>query len=310
MKTPKYHKSASKDVRPFFGAPTLEQAVDGAQIRLFEDQSFTHAQLFTIEEQEVVKLAIAVKPNLSETTLNAGQIKREKLVLAVTAFNPFLKKTLSVCNVSAARKPPDQIDVGAEVLERLGGGANVTIEVALCLSAELAREPGKPFMRGHWLSKKSFDLRPPKLAEDFAVDPMDDDGWKAMGFPAKTLYHVDYFGYVNEPADKDRPIAKVYVHSDVYKKLASDNLPKLSRPMMAFLAAEIPCQILSSSFGDWKDIEAAEPRSPLSAFLKRINKVQPTSLAQLKQLLTQPGMSKLRGILHADQQSVRQVAEA
>ena len=97
--------------------------------------------------------------------------------------------------------------------------------------------------------------------------------------------------------------------ADVYKKLGADNLPKMSRPLMAFLAAEIPCQILAASYADWKDSDEVDPRSPLAAFLKRINKVQPCTLPQLKQLVDQPGMPKLRAILHADQQSVRQVAE-
>jgi hypothetical protein len=310
MTSPKYHKTASKDVRPFFDAATLEQALDKAQIRLFEDQPYTASTAFTIEEQEVPRLAVVVKPNLHEATLNAGAINRAKLALAVTAVNPFLKKTVLVHKVSLAKAASDEFSLGAEVLERLGGGSNMTVEVALCLDSNLAKQAGKPFMQGHWLSKRSFDLRPPKPADDFGVDPMDDDGWKAMGLPPKTLYHVEYFGYVNEPANKDRPIAKVYVHSDVYKKLAADNLPKLSRPMMAFLAAEIPCQILVSSYDDWKESEAAEARSPLSAFLKRINKVHPTTLAQLKQYMNEPGQSKLRAILHADQQSVRQIAEA
>ncbi|MCW5665455.1 MAG: hypothetical protein KIT35_16605 [Piscinibacter sp.] len=138
---------------------------------------------------------------------------------------------------------------------------------------------------------------------------MDDAGWMAMGFPPKTLYYVDYYGGVNEPASKDRPIAKVFVHADVFKKLAADNLPKMSRPMMAFLAAEIPCQILAVSYPDWKDAEGVEPRSPLAAFLKRINRIQPCTLPQLKQLVDQPGMPRLKAILHADQQTVRQVAE-
>jgi hypothetical protein len=306
---PKYHKSASKDVRPFFEAATLEEAIDGAQIRLFENQPFTESTSFIVEEQEVPRLALAVKPNLSEATLAGGSISRGKLALAVTVVNPFLKKTVLVHKASLAKPAPDEITIGAEVLERLGGGSNITVEVALCLSTAQTKEAGKPFLQGHWLSKKAFDLRPPKPAEDFGVDPMDDAGWKAMGYPPKTLYHVEYFGYVNETANKDRPIAKVYVHSDVYKKLAADNLPKLSRPMMAFLAAEIPCQILAASFDDWKDAEAVEPRSPLSAFLKRIDKVRPCTLQQLKQLVNQPGMPKLRAILHSDQQSVRQIAE-
>ena len=304
-----YHKSATKDIRPFFAAATLEEAVDGAQIRLYEDQPFTDAISFTIEEQEVPRLAIVVKPNVSEATLAGGAISRNKLVLAITAFNPFLKKTVLIRKVLLSTESPDEVAIGVEVLERLGGGSNITIEVALCLASALTKEAGKPFMQGHWLSKKSFDLRPPKQAEDFGVDPMDDDGWKAMGFPAKTLYHVEYYSGVNEPASKDRSIAKVYVHSDVYKKLAADNLPKMSRPLMAFLAAEIPCQILAASYPDWKDSDELDPRSPLAAFMKRINKIQLCTLPQLKQLIDQPGMPKLRAILHADQQSVRQVAE-
>jgi len=309
MTSVKYHKSATKDIRPFFATATLEEAVDGAQIRLFEDQPFTDAVSFTIEEQEVSRLAIALKPNVNEATLAGGAISRNKLALAITAVNPFLKKTVLVQKVLLSKEAPDEVVIGSEVLERLGGGSNITIEVALCLASALAKEVGKPFMQGHWLSKKSFDLRPPKQAEDFGVDPMDDDGWKKMGFPAKTLYHVEYYSGVNEPSSKDRSIAKVYVHSDVYKKLAADNLPKMSRPLMAFLAAEIPCQILATSYSDWKDSDEVDPRSPLAAFLKRINKVQPCTLQQLKQLVDQPGMSKLRAILHADQQSVRQVAE-
>jgi hypothetical protein len=305
----KYYKSASKDVRPFFEAATLEEAVEGAQIRLFENQAFTDAASFIVEEQEVSRLVLVVRPNLSEATLAGGAITRSKLTLAVTVVNPFLKKTELVRKVPLAKPAPDEIAIGAEVLERLGGGSNISVEVALCLTTALSKEVGKPFMQGHWLSKKTFDLRAPKPAEDFGVDPMDDAGWKAMGYPAKTLYHVEYFGYVNEPANKDRPIAKVYVHSDVYKKLAAENLPKLSRPMMAFLAAEIPSQILAASFDEWKEASAVEPRSPLSAFLKRIDKVHPCTLQQLKQLVNQPGMPKLRAILHADQQSVRQVAE-
>lgn len=309
MSSSKYHKSATKDIRPFFAAATLEEALDGAQIRLFEDQPFTESVAFTIEDQEVARLAIVVKPNISEATLAGGSVARNKLMLAVSAVNPFLKKTVLVQKVLLSNEAPDEVPIGAEVLERLGGGSNITIEIALCLATPLTKEVGKPFMQGHWLSKKSFDLRPPKQADDFGVDPMDDDGWKAMGFPAKTMYHVEYYSGVNEPASKDQPIAKVYVHSDVYRKLAADNLPKLSRSLMAFLAAEIPCQILAASFQDWKDAEEVDSRSPLGAFLKRINRVQPCTLQQLKQLAEQPGMPKLRAILHADQQSVRQVAE-
>lgn len=310
MSASTYHKSATRDVRPFFEAATLAEAVDGAQIRLFDEQPFTETTGFVLEEQELPKLAIAIRPNLSDATLNAGAIQRSKLALAVTAANPYLKKTVLVAKASLAGATPEQVEIGREVLDRLGGGGNLTIEVVVCLARPLPKHVGKPYLEGHWISKKVFELRPPKPADDFGVDPMDDDGWRAMGLPAKTLYHVDYYGGINDASDKDRPIAKVFVHSDVYKKLAADNLPRMSRPMMAFLSAEIPCQLLAASFGDWETADAVEPRSPLSAFLRRVSKVQDCNLQQLKELVRQPGMPRLRAILHADQGTVRQVAEA
>jgi hypothetical protein len=305
----KFHKSATKDVRPFFAAASLEHAVDSAAIRLFADQPFTDVNTFTIEEQDLSRLKIAIRPNLDEDLLNGSSISRKRLGLVVTALNPFLKKTAMVHKALLHGRAPTEIEVDDEVLEQLGGGASVVIDVALCLTTALNREAGKPFLQGHWLSKKRFHLRPPKSSEDFEIDQMDDAGWIKMGFPPKTLYQVEYYSGFNEPVNKERPIAKIRIHADVYRKLAADNLPKTSRPLMSFLAAEISCQLLTASFPDWKNAEKAEPRSPLSAFVKRIARVVPCTLKQLSDMVTEPGVPKLRAVLHADQDSVRRVAE-
>ena len=310
MSSANYRKSATRDIRPFFGVASLEQVLDTAQIRLFEDQPFTDATSFTVEEQDAPRISITLRPNMSEAMLASGAIARSKLVLAITAYNPFLKRTVLVHKVTLSTEAPDEIVIGPETLERLGGGARMTVEVALCLAEEMPRQPGSPFLQGHWISKKSFDLRPPTIAEDFGIDPMDDAGWKAMGMPVKTLYFVQYFSGVNEPVSKDRQMAKVFIHEDVYKKLSTDTNSKMAKPLMAFLAAEIPCQILAASVSEWKDAELPEARSPLQAFLKRINRIEPYTLAQLRGYVDQPGMPRLRALLHSDQGSVRQVAEA
>jgi len=306
----KYHKSATKDVRPFFEVLKLEESLEGAQIRLYEDQSFTGESSFTIEEKDLSRLSVVIRPGITEAMLAASTIPRDKLVIAVSATNPFLKRTVLVHRGSLKSEIPGEIVLGAEVLENLGGGAHMTVEVALCLAAALKKQPGRPFIQGHWLSKKSFDLRPPKPTEDFDVEPLGDEGWKALGYPPKTLYHVDYYTGFNEPADKMRPIAKVRLHEDVHKKLAAENLPKMSRALMAFLAAEIPCQLLAASLHEWKEITDPEPKSPLETFLKRIKRLQPTAtLEDLRRMVEAPGMPRLRALLHADQESVRKVVE-
>ena len=307
-----WHKSAAKDVRPFFGVATLESSLDSAEIRLFEDAEFSPEMVFTIEPQDVEKLRVSIKPNLNAVAmvLAEGPIKKGDLLLAVTASQPFMKKTCVVATHLIASKLPEEIVIDDEILAQLGGGSNINVELALCLAKGLPKKAGSPFLQGHWLAKKSFALRQPKVAEDFDVVPMDDDAWKQIGYPAKTLYYVEYFGGVNEPAAKDKQMAKVRVHADIHKKLTVEANQRLAKPVMATLAAEISCQILAASYADWEFAEEVVSLSPLSAFLKRINRVQACTLEDLKNLVKQAGMPKLRALLHSDQQSVRSIAEA
>lgn len=303
-----WHKSAAKDVRPFFGAAALERSLDSAEIRLFEDAPFHSATSFLVEPQDAERLCLSIRPNLNPVALAAGSITKGDLLLAVTAAQPFIRKTCVVATIRLADKLPDEISIGDELLSQLGGGSNLTVDIALCLAKHLPKKPGSPFLLGHWLSKKSFLLRQPKPADELDVVPMDDEAWKQIGWPAKTLYKVDYFGGINEPAVKGQ-IAKVRVHADIYKKLSLESSQRLAKPMMAMLAAEISSQILAASFSDWEHADEVVPLSPLSAFLKRIDRVLPCDLNHLKSLVKQPGMDKLKALLHSDQQSVRYIAE-
>lgn len=303
-----WRKSATKDVRPFFGTATLEKSVDLAEIRLHEDGPFMADTAYAVEPSDSQSLDIAVRPNLalpSEMPMAKGD-----LVLAVTAVQPFIKKTIVVETHKVSGKLPDEIVVGSGIIDQLGGGSNVTIEVALCLGKQLTKKPGSPFLLGHWLSKKSFAIRAPKLAEDFPIQPMTDEEWKQIGYPAKTLYSVHYIGGFNEPAAKDSHIAKVRIHADVHKKLTLESAQRLAKPMMASLAAEITGHIIAASLSEWDGLDEATPNSPLSAFLKRLARIEPEfTFEKLKECAKEPGMPRLKALLHADQQSVRSIAE-
>ena len=309
MNNVNWRKSAAKDVRPFFGTATLESSLASAEIRLFEGAQFSGETSFLIEPQDTEKLLVSVRPNLNGAALVSDSVKKGDLVLAITAAQPFLKKTCVISTFPVTGTTPDEVEIGSEVLDQLGGGSNIVVEVALCLAKRLPKKPGSPFLLGHWLSKKSFSLKAPKPAEDFDIQPMSDEDWTKMGWPAKTLYSVDYLGGFNEPAAKDRQLAKVRVHADIHKKLTLESNQRLAKPIMASLAAEITCHVIAASFQDWESADEVAPLSPLSAFLKRINRVQKCSFDELKALAKQPGMPKLKALLHADQQSVRAIAE-
>lgn len=309
MSNVNWRKSAAKDVRPFFGAAALENCLDHSEIRLYEDAPYVGEVSFLVEPHDVEKLSISIRPNLNPSGLSFDAVKRSDLVLAITASQPFLKKTRVVANYPLSSPVPSEIAIGDEVLAELGGGSNINVEIALCLAKQLQKKPGRPFLLGHWLSKKSFGLRPPKLAEDFDVSPRDDGDWVKAGFPAKTPYLLEFFGGMNEVASKDRQIAKIWVHSDIHKKLTVESNQRLAKPMMASMASEITCQLLAASFSEWEDAEGVVPKSPLAAFMKKFNRLQKCSLEDLKKMAKQPGMPKLRALIHADQQTVRSIAE-
>lgn len=307
MSTIIWRKSATKDVRPFFGAATLESSVESAEIRLYEDGAFMTDTAHAVEPSDSQPLDIVIRPNLSlpaEMPMAKGD-----LVLAVTAVQPFMKKTIVVATHKVSGKLPEEIGVGSDVIDKLGG-SNVTIEVALCLGRQLVKKPGSPFLLGHWLSKKSFAIKTPKLAEAFPIEPMTDEQWKLIGYPAKTLYTVQYIGGFNDPVGKDSHLATVRIHADVHKKLTLESAQRLAKPMMASLAAEITAHIIAASVSEWESADEAANGSPLSAFLKRIERIDPKfTFEKFKEFAKEPGMPRLKALLHADQQSVRSIAE-
>lgn len=305
-----WHKSAVKDVRPFFGTVSLEDSLSMAELQISEDGPFSAEPAFVVEPSDVSKLRLTARLNFNQSALNFDVVKKGDLVLAVTAAQPFIKKTLVVATYAVDEGLPDEVAIDDEILAALGGGSNLNIDLALCLKKELPKQPGAPFLFGHWLSKKRFELRPPKLAEEFDIEATEDDGWKKIGYPAKTLYLVQYIGGVNEPVSKDRQTARIRVHSDIYKKLTAESQQRLAKPILNSLAAEIACQMIAGSQPDWAEADEVVAQSPLSAFIKRINRIQPCTLDDFKKMASEPGMPKLRALLHADQQTVRSIAEA
>jgi hypothetical protein len=303
-----WRKSAARDVRPFFGVVSLANCLDKVELRLFTDGAFSEEATYLIEESARGRLTPTVRFNF-QPAIDYGTVKRNDLVLAITAVQSFLKKTRVVATLPLSRGLPPEVAIDDETLAQLGGGGNMDIVVALCLGKRLDKRPGSPFLLGHWLAKKTFSLRMPQNAEEFDIEPTDDDTWVRLGFPAKTLYAVNYLGGMNEPVQKDTPTAKIRVHADIYKRLTAESNQKMARPVLGYMAAEIACQVLTASFSDWEAADEIAPQSPLSAFVKRIEKVQPCDLEKLKYLVKEPGQAKLRAVLHVDQQCVRAIVE-
>jgi hypothetical protein len=303
-----WFKSEARDVRPFFELESLEPALSHCSIRIYENMPFTKSDSFVINDQDIARLDIAIRPTIDKSLIQScPKAIRDKLILAVRTTNPFLKRNEIAKH--ALNSVPEEIAIGSEVLERLGGGSNLDIDAFICLDGELPKHIGRPFLRGHWLAQKGFKLHPARIIEDFDIEPIEDERWKELGYPAKTLYLVNYIGPMNEKPAGNQQIAKVFVHADVHRRIAAETDSRKVRAIQSILGAEIVCQIIRASMSEWESASEPEPGSPLSAAFKRINKTFKCDLSELRALAAEPGLQKLRAILQADAGTVRAIIE-
>jgi len=128
-----------------------------------------------------------------------------------------------------------------------------------------------------------------------------DEEWERLGYPAKTLYAVDYHTGICDEVDPESSIATLWVHEDTYTRLSSDRQGGITK----FLACEVIVQILQESLEEWKDLETVEPRSPLATVLRKIDRNNPISIADLRSLIDGPQKNKIRALLQDDMGLVR-----
>jgi hypothetical protein len=304
-----WSKSESRQVRPFFSLEDYEHSLDAAEIRLFEGQAFSAAEAFVLQQDELRRVQPEIRFNFQEPAIGGELIKRSDLSLLVCLTAPNLKKTKILAKIPIEGNFPESLAIDPEEVVAVGGAENLVIKLGICLNRDMAPAIGRPFLAGHWVAKKFFRLRPAKETNQFDVLPRTDAEWRQHGYPEKTLYSVEYSSGMNDPVDKDSPIASVWVHADVFNRLAVDADSKKAKAVMSFLSSEIALQLITQSFQEWRDATAPTPGSPLSALIKQLSSADKLDLNKLKQLAEQPGQPKLRALVHNQQATVRALAE-
>lgn len=288
-----WHRTEPRDVRPFFETAKAENALDDSGIRLFANDDTLFDTSFDLDEIDFQKLEPIVYINMvaPEIWMPEGLASGD-LELVLIARHAFLKRSEVVARHSLSATIPAEIVIEPDLLERLGGGRNLQITLALCLATDRDPVPGTPFVPGHWLARKAFLLRSRTMPALFDLQTRTDEAWKAAGFPAKTFFAVDYAGGIAGEMEDGSSVATVYVHIDAHNKMINSPVGDALQPM---LAAEIILTIMLMSFADWKDLDSIDPASPLATLAKQLGNDSPLGLDDLKKLGNDT--AKLRALL-------------
>jgi hypothetical protein len=301
-----WQKSEPRLIRPFFTVATAEAALKSCAIRLFAGAEINDNGLIDLDPEELDRLEIVVFPNIpSLETWFPQALKRSSYELVVVARNSFVKRSYVAHRSSLTDDPPNEIALRREDVTEIGGGRDLSIDVSIVLSRNAKSAMGEPSIKSQWLSRKTFTLRAKTSDALFDVQSRTPEDWVREGFPADTLYSISYSGGFCEPrADGSGSIATVYVHADAYNLMAG----KLSdQRFQTLLAPEIIAQVIEQSYGEWETLEDVPAASPLQSVLREFGKEKSISLAELKSLVSPDGRSKLRALLQARLQTIRQL---
>jgi hypothetical protein len=281
-----WHREEPREVRPFFHAIAAEEALADTGIRLFDKGDVVLESSFDLDEIDFKKLSPIVYVVVADPAKWMPEgIEAIDLELVLIARHSFLKRSEVVHRGKLGDGVPSTWSVDADILERLGGGRNLQLTLALCLSIDREPAPGSPFVAGHWLARKSFLLRSRTMPTLFDLRTRTDEEWIAAGYPAKTLYAVEYIGGIDTELDEGASVATVWLHLDGHNKMVATSLGESLQPM---LAAEIISSILLESFKEWQFLDAVDLASPLATLLKQLGKEKPLTLEGLKSLVAKP----------------------
>lgn len=240
-----WHREEPREVRPFFETIQAENALADSRIRLFRGGEAFSESSFDLEEIDFQKLDLGVQPVLAAPALwiPAG-LKASDLEVVLIARHSFLKQSEVIERFAVTESAPPEWEVTKDVLERMASGRNLELVLALCLTSDRSASPGSPFVVGHWLAQKTFLLRSRANPALFDLRTRTDQDWTAAGYPAKTLYAVDYAGGMADEMEDGGSVATVYMHIDAHNKMVTSSLGDTVQPI---LAAEIMLSILLES---------------------------------------------------------------
>lgn len=303
-----WRRSETRVVRPFVGTKGISEALDGSLIRLKSGDAFIEAESIKVAVSEVGSLDISVKVNLNPESLAAlSPSEKKSLNCVVLLESGFLKRTeiLEVRDLSDAKS--FELDVAPELTRRLRAGFSTTLSLALYLNEEREKSPGKPFHKGHWLAKKTFNLDVEKESVAFSIEPLDEAVRKRFSLPSGTLYFINYIGGLNEVVQPDSPPARVYVAKEVIDRLTLSSQQKNAATVESFLTAELTAAIVIRAFDEMDAEEAVTPGSPLASVLKRLKDGFGADESAIRRWATENDGLTLRGYLHSDSQTVRNI---
>jgi len=285
-------------VRPFVSA---DDFLDAVKFRLHEDQPFDARDSFEASEVDLHRLA-------PEFQLPLGDGLPDKLKgnldLVIRLQDLHLYRSEMVLEMPLSHAPKS-FRVPVEVAKTFAWRAGVKAIVAVMQRKDTKRVAGQPYLRGHWVARRSFYVGRNPKSRAFPVEPWTPKQFEQQGLPGEAVYHLalvtpDLNQRFKNPADAFR----LGIREDVYEALAASEATPGTKAFYAMLQTDVYTDLLVLGLTDLDHSEPLEKGGVLEALVKRLERS--TKMDRAKMTAHAANGPEGRAILRANVQAMLQ----
>ncbi len=299
-------RTESRLVRPF---PSLDDSLKGVRFRLAPDSDFDERTSF--DASELGDVCPEFLLNVDRSPLGGeGAVEPEELSLVIRIADVRLRRGEIVLE-TGLDEAPETWALPADVRDRFSWRTGVDAAVALVLreSRETPR-PGEPFLRGHWVARKDFTVRPKAVPQSFPIERWTGEDFVQRGLPKDTAYWIDFVSDdLNQRFENPGEAFRVCLRADVYDTLVAVEDTDRGSAAMTLILTEILAEVVFRGMRELEGSTDLEKGGLLDAALRKIRVATGVDCAALHSYVEKGDFATIRAFAQAATQARRSVAK-
>jgi len=291
-------RTESREVRPF---PRTDHCLDGVRLRLSPDDEFSSQQHFEISEPGEIRPEFNLRIDLSPFQDDNGlPVGIADLCLVIRISDIRLKRSEIIFEKNLLHVPETWVIPG-RFRDKFAWQHGVKLTVAIVLQKNRKVSfHGEPFLRGHWVARKDFSIRPKPSPRRFPIEQWTPDDFEQHGLPRDTAYWIQLIADdLNQQFDDPTDAFRICLRKDIFDILAAHQEKETTRALMSLILTEILAEVIFRGLSHMQDSDELERGGLLETALYKIRRATGATFQQLRGYVRDKDFASVRAFVQA-----------
>jgi hypothetical protein len=298
--TKPWFRRISRTVRPF---KFSNEILANVQFRINDIEDYSDIESICISDINLDAINPSFKLHINEKEIEETlDLSIKDLNLIVSINDSVVKRIDLIFNENLEKLNLDSddnyvIEIPPSEVIKYSWSNKTKITIALVLNESKETRLGKPYLKGHWLSRKDFSLVHTVNAPKFNFQVIKPEQFKDMGLPSDTCYYISINGDdLNMPREEFQEVIKVYISEPINNFLAKNDSNPHGKTLSHIIAYDLAATILSYGFSNLPEDHEIQENSILHAAAFNLSKEVGKDIREIKAWAKEPGATKLRSV--------------